>query len=60
MGDGQEKTLILTNEKGQQTEIQTDDYPISDRMSNGSFALDEKQGGKVLNVSEKFVYQTDE
>ncbi|MDN6289148.1 MAG: DNA topoisomerase IV subunit A [Tetragenococcus koreensis] len=47
IGDGQEKTLILTNEKGQQVEIQSNHYPISDRTSNGSFALDEKQGGKV-------------
>ncbi|MDN6362357.1 MAG: DNA topoisomerase IV subunit A, partial [Tetragenococcus koreensis] len=57
IGDGQEKTLILTNEKGQQVEIQSNHYPISDRTSNGSFALDEKQGGKVLQVQEKFEYQ---
>ncbi|MCF1627530.1 DNA topoisomerase IV subunit A [Tetragenococcus koreensis] len=60
IGDGQEKTLILTNEKGQQVEIQSNHYPISDRTSNGSFALDEKQGGKVLQVQEKFEYQIEE
>lgn len=41
MGDGQEKTLLLTNEKGQQVEIESNQYPISDRTSNGSFAIDE-------------------
>lgn len=59
MGDGQEKTLLLTNEKGQQVEIESNQYPISDRTSNGSFAIDEKQGGKVLEVKEKFEYQSE-
>ncbi|MCF1684825.1 DNA topoisomerase IV subunit A [Tetragenococcus halophilus] len=59
MGDGQEKTLLLTNEKGQQVEIESNQYPISDRTSNGSFAIDEKQGGKVLEVREKFEYPTE-
>lgn len=54
MGDGQEKTLVLTNEKGEQVEVESDHYPISDRSSNGSFALDEKQGGKVIDVKEQF------
>ncbi|WP_399265897.1 DNA topoisomerase IV subunit A [Tetragenococcus halophilus] len=59
MGDGQEKTLLLTNEKGQQVEIESNQYPISDRTSNGSFAIDEKQGGKVLEVKETFEYQSE-
>ena len=59
MGDGQEKTLLLTNEKGQQVEIESNHYPISDRTSNGSFAIDEKHGGKVLEVREKFEYPTE-
>ncbi|MCF1601758.1 MAG: DNA topoisomerase IV subunit A [Tetragenococcus halophilus] len=59
MGDGQEKTLLLTNEKGQQVAIESNQYPISDRTSNGSFAIDEKQGGKVLEVKEKFEYQSE-
>lgn len=59
MGDGQNKTLLLANEKGQQAEIQSDHYPISDRMSNGSFALDEKQGGKVIEAKEQFDLQED-
>ncbi|WP_422397181.1 DNA topoisomerase IV subunit A [Tetragenococcus halophilus] len=59
MGDGQDKTLLLTNEKGQQVEIESNQYPISDRTSNGSFAIDEKQGGKVLEVKEKFEYQSE-
>ncbi|MDN6639552.1 MAG: DNA topoisomerase IV subunit A [Tetragenococcus sp.] len=60
MGDGQEKILILTNEKGQEVEIQTNHYPINDRTSNGSFALEEKQGGKVIDVHEKFAYPIEE
>lgn len=59
MGDGQEKTLLLTNEKGQQVAIESNQYPISDRTSNGSFAIDEKQGGKVLEVKETFEYQSE-
>ncbi|MDN6724110.1 MAG: DNA topoisomerase IV subunit A, partial [Tetragenococcus halophilus] len=59
MGDGQDKTLLLTNEKGQQVEIESNQYPISDRTSNGSFAIDEKQGGKVLEVKETFEYQSE-
>lgn len=59
MGDGQDKTLLLTNEKGQQVAIESNQYPISDRTSNGSFAIDEKQGGKVLEVKEKFEYQSE-
>ncbi|WP_418361401.1 DNA topoisomerase IV subunit A [Tetragenococcus halophilus] len=59
MGDGQDKTLLLTNEKGQQVAIESNQYPISDRTSNGSFAIDEKQGGKVLEVKETFEYQSE-
>lgn len=59
MGEGQEKSLVLTNEKGDQVEIQSDHYPISDRFSNGSFAIDEKQGGKIIGVEEQLNDQYD-
>ncbi|MFV0559735.1 MAG: DNA topoisomerase IV subunit A [Enterococcus sp.] len=50
MGNGNSQELILTNQKGQQVEFNPVDYPIGDRTSNGSFALDEKQGGEVIEV----------
>ncbi|KAF1304777.1 DNA topoisomerase IV subunit A [Enterococcus sp. JM9B] len=52
IGPGDQRQLILQNQKGQQVEIQSNDYPISDRTSNGSFAMDEKQGGTILHVQE--------
>ena len=32
--------------------IDPTDYPIGDRTSNGSFAVDEKKGGEVIKVIE--------
>lgn len=52
MGDGVDQTLLLTNQKGQQTEIDVKDFNISDRTSNGSFVMDEKNGGQVIDVKE--------
>lgn len=57
MGDGEDKSLLLTNEKGSQLEINTDDWPINERTSNGSFAMDEKQGGKVIDVHPIFQWE---
>lgn len=50
MGEGDNRTLLVQNQKGQTVEVASDDYPISDRTSNGSFALDEKTGGTVISV----------
>lgn len=52
MGLGDNRTLILQNQKGQQVEINTDNYPIGERTSNGSFAIDEKAGGTLIAVRE--------
>ncbi|MFV0557204.1 MAG: DNA topoisomerase IV subunit A [Enterococcus sp.] len=52
MGQGDNVQLLLQNQQGQQLEIESQTYPISDRTSNGSFALDEKQGGTVITVQE--------
>ncbi|MGM0124441.1 DNA topoisomerase IV, A subunit [Enterococcus sp. AZ194] len=50
MGEGDDQPLLLVNQKGQQLEINPKQSPISDRMSNGSFVLDEKQGGEIMAV----------
>lgn len=52
MGSGENRQLIVQNQKGQQVEINTNDYPVSDRTSNGSFVMDEKQGGTIIEVQE--------
>lgn len=54
MSNGEEGEFLLENEKGDQVTIQAKDYPVADRTSNGSFAMDEKQGGKVHHVERKF------
>ncbi len=51
MGEGENRPLCLQNQKGQTKMIQTDNYPINDRTSNGSFALDEKEGGQIISVT---------
>ncbi len=40
----------MINQKGQELVIDPTDYPIGDRTSNGSFAMDEKRGGEVIKV----------
>lgn len=50
MGAGENKTLILENQKGQQVELQTNKLAINDRTSNGSFIVDEKQGGTIHSI----------
>lgn len=52
MGNGSDQTLLLTNQKGQQTEIVVANFNISDRTSNGSFVMDEKKGGQIIDVQE--------
>ncbi|KPG69438.1 DNA topoisomerase IV subunit A [Enterococcus sp. RIT-PI-f] len=50
MGPGEHTTLQITNQKGQTVEIETEQIPINDRTSNGSFVTDEKNGGQVYDV----------
>lgn len=42
--------MILLTQKGTQHTVKSLDYPISDRTSNGSFALDETKEGTVVRV----------
>lgn len=50
MGPGEHTLLQITNQKGQTVEIDTEQIPINDRTSNGSFVTDEKNGGQVYDV----------
>ncbi|OQO68630.1 DNA topoisomerase IV subunit A [Enterococcus villorum] len=50
MSEGNAKERTLVNQKGQELVINPTDYPIGDRTSNGSFVLDEKKGGEVIQV----------
>lgn len=50
MGMGEQQEIQIQNQKGEKKTIQVDDYPINDRTSNGSFVLDEKQGGQINRV----------
>ena len=50
MSEGKSKEMTVINQKGQELVIDPTDYPIGDRTSNGSFAMDEKSGGEVLKV----------
>lgn len=50
MSEGNAKERTLINQKGQELVINPTDYPIGDRTSNGSFVLDEKKGGEVIQV----------
>lgn len=45
--------LIVTTQNGQQVEVVGKDFAVSDRTSNGSFVLDEKETGTVFEVHEK-------
>ena len=42
--------LQVINQKGDQLEVMAIHYPITDRQSNGSFILNEKDGGLVTQV----------
>ena len=50
MSEGKSKEMTVINQKGQELVIDPTDYPIGDRTSNGSFAMDEKSGGEVIKV----------
>ncbi|WP_429968716.1 DNA topoisomerase IV subunit A [Enterococcus sp. DIV0765a] len=50
MGNGENQQLLVTNQKGQAFEIITNQIPINDRTSNGSFIMDEKTGGQIYEV----------
>ena len=50
MGSGENQQLLVTNQKGQAFEVITNQIPINDRTSNGSFIMDEKTGGQIYEV----------
>lgn len=50
MSEGKSKEMTVINQKGQELVLDPTDYPIGDRTSNGSFAMDEKSGGEVIKV----------
>ncbi len=50
MGSGENQQLLVTNQKGQSFEVITNQIPINDRTSNGSFIIDEKTGGQIYEV----------
>ncbi|MFB8624590.1 DNA topoisomerase IV subunit A [Enterococcus casseliflavus] len=50
MGNGENQQLLVTNQKGQAFEVITNQIPINDRISNGSFIMDEKTGGQIYEV----------
>ncbi|WP_297075980.1 DNA topoisomerase IV subunit A [uncultured Enterococcus sp.] len=52
-----EVQLQIVNQKGEQLELSVLHYPITDRQSNGSFVLNEKDGGLVTQV---YVQETEE
>lgn len=60
VGVEEETPLVLQNQKGEQQEIIPKTYPIGDRTSNGSFAMDEKNGGELISVSPRFIFKTNE
>ena len=50
MGLGENQTYLVQNQKGEEKTVNTNDFPIADRTSNGSFILDEKSGGEINEV----------
>lgn len=50
MGADNELPLLVTTQKGTQHILDSTQYPISDRTSNGSFLIDEKTEGQVYEV----------
>ena len=50
MGLGENQTYLVQNQKGEEKTLHTNDFPIADRTSNGSFILDEKSGGEISEV----------
>lgn len=52
MAESSTLELLVTTQLGKQFTIESEKYPINDRTSNGSFMLDEKQDGEILEVHE--------
>lgn len=52
MAESSPLELLVTTQTGKQFTIDSEKYPINDRTSNGSFMLDEKQDGEILEVHE--------
>lgn len=52
MSESSSLELLVTTQNGKQYTIDSEKYPINDRTSNGSFMLDEKQDGEILEVHE--------
>lgn len=50
MGEGQEQTYQMQNQKGEVYELHPTEFPIGDRMSNGSMMMNETDGGDVTSV----------
>lgn len=52
MSESSPLELLVTTQNGKQYNLDSEKYPINDRTSNGSFMLDEKQDGEILEVHE--------
>ncbi|MEI5992530.1 DNA topoisomerase IV subunit A [Enterococcus sp. 4G2_DIV0659] len=52
MSESSSLELLVTTQSGHQYTIDSKKYPINDRTSNGSFMLDEKEDGEILEVHE--------
>lgn len=52
MSESSTLELLVTTQSGKQYTIDSQTYPINDRTSNGSFMLEEKQDGEILEVHE--------
>ncbi|ALS00660.1 DNA topoisomerase IV subunit A [Enterococcus silesiacus] len=52
MSESSPLELLVTTQNGKQYTIDSQKHPINDRTSNGSFMLDEKQDGEILEVHE--------
>lgn len=52
MSESSPLELLVTTQNGKQYTLDSEKYPINDRTSNGSFMLDEKQDGEILEVHE--------
>ncbi|ALS38067.1 topoisomerase-4 subunit A [Enterococcus rotai] len=52
MSESSPLELLVTTQNGKQYNLNSEKYPINDRTSNGSFMLDEKQDGEILEVHE--------
>ncbi|MEG0293937.1 DNA topoisomerase IV subunit A [Enterococcus sp.] len=58
MGVGEKRSYIVHNQKGEEKVFKTEDFPVADRTSNGSFILDEKQGGEISEVRQADVFES--